>query len=554
MKTPKTLLLLPAFFLQLMLTAQVQWYQNQDGNNNYPNGTFGTSIEAFTSTTFIACYQWSANGDDITWKISKSNLAGVEQKCLFITGTSAFVEAKVGHLNSIYILMRSFPPGQNAVYTVYKLDSDLNVKSQKNINFPNSFNIFNLNAFELDYYDNIYLAGDGQYPDGLGFGPASFVLKADRNLNTRWTKVDSTQTSFTQLHIDRNGFVKVIEDFYTFYPDVHVIKISPAGLVAGTKTYSIPGRYSLHSVLDEKDNLYFYGEKSVGDTAMGIYLQKISANKGTVAFSKTLFHSSAIQLNDLKLDQDGNMFTLIAQNSNQGTLNKVSRISTANGSVLWNKSFYYSEDSCNLKKIALNKNDRFFVMGERSGNNWFVKGLIVGMKKNGSIEANYASPDSVGFQKNHGLENGFIDRNGQLIAIGNTSDFDTTIYSGTYFRSFTAKFTKRRNGDCDDDFAVSARGTVTPVVADLPDDNSIKPQATIYPNPAQNQVTIINLDEQDYNQLKVCDMLGTVVKQLSVNGTTARIDLSNLVNGMYILTIRSSLTLKEKSIRFLVSR
>jgi hypothetical protein len=460
----------------------------------------------------------------------------------------------VGHLNSLYILKRSFPFGQNAEYTIYKLDSNLNVKSQKAISFPDRFNIFNLNAFELDYYDNIYLAGDGQYPDELGFGSASFVLKTDRNLNTRWTKMDSTQTSFTQLHIDRNGFVKVIEDFYTFYPDVHVIKISPAGLVTGTKTYSIPGRYSLRSVLDEKDNLFFYGEKSVGDTAMGIYLQKISANKGTVAFSKTLFPSSATQLNDLKLDQDGNMFTLIAQNSNQGVLNKVSRISTGNGSVLWNKSFYYSEDSCNLKKIALNKDDRFFVMGERSGNNWFVKGHIVGMKKNGSIEANYASPDSVGFQKNHGLENGFIDRNGQLIAIGNTSDFDTTIYSGTYFRSFTAKFTKRRNGGCDDDFAVSARGTVNPVVADLPDDNIIKAQAAIYPNPAQNQLTVINLDEQDYNQLKVWDMQGTVVMQLSVNGTTARLDVSGLANGMYMLVIRSSSSLKEKRLKFLVSK
>jgi hypothetical protein len=308
MKTHKVLLLLPVLFLQLILAAQVQWYQNQDGNCHYPGGTFGTSIEPFTSTSFIACYQWNVNGDDVAWKISKSNINGIEQKCFFVTGTSAVVEAKVGHLNSLYVLKRSFPFGQNAEYTVYKLDSNLNVKSQRTISFPNSFNIFNLNAFELDYSDNIYLAGDGQYPDGGGFGSASFVLKTDRNLNTRWTKMDSAQTSFTQLHIDRNGSVQVVEDFYTFYPDVHIIKISPAGLITSTKTYSIPGRYSLHSVLDERDNLFFYGEKSAGDTAMAIYLQKISAYRGIVVFSKTLFPSFATQLNDLKIDQDGNMY------------------------------------------------------------------------------------------------------------------------------------------------------------------------------------------------------------------------------------------------------
>jgi hypothetical protein len=49
-------------------------------------------------------------------------------------------------------------------------------------------------------------------------------------------------------------------------------------------------------------------------------------------------------------------------------------------------------------------------------------------------------------------------------------------------------------------------------------------------------------------------MQGTVVMQLSVNGTTARLDVSGLANGMYMLVIRSPSSLKEKRLKFLVSK
>ena len=43
---------------------------------------------------------------------------------------------------------------------LYKLDNNLHIKAQKNIILPDGFTILNLNAFELDEADNVYLAGD----------------------------------------------------------------------------------------------------------------------------------------------------------------------------------------------------------------------------------------------------------------------------------------------------------------------------------------------------------------------------------------------------------
>ncbi len=60
MKSPKPVILLSLLVIQLTLSAQVQWYQNQDGINPPPYGTVATTIHPFTSTTFIACYLWSS--------------------------------------------------------------------------------------------------------------------------------------------------------------------------------------------------------------------------------------------------------------------------------------------------------------------------------------------------------------------------------------------------------------------------------------------------------------------------------------------------------------
>jgi hypothetical protein len=559
MKTQPTKSLWTKLFFSLFLlllhfisTAQVQWYQNQDGNNLPPNGTVATTIQSLTSSSFVACYLWNVNNDQYTWKISKSHINGTEQKTIFKTGTTSMIEVKKGSKNSIYVLERNFPLGQNAEYTVYKLDTNLVIKAQKSISFPNSFNIFNLNAFELDNADNIYLAGDGQYPDGYGFSPASFVLKADKNLVTKWGRMDSTQTSFTRLHIDRYGTVLVIADFYTFFPDVRLTKISANGQYATTRTIKTdPGRFSLFSALDDDDDLLLYGGKSIDDTEQGMYLYKVSRYNGSVVYKKTYFKSPGSQLNDFKLDENGNIFSLVTQYYAPGNeLCRVSRINSRNGNIYWSRSFPFAQDSCLLLKLVVNESDQLYAVGERRSHTYFSKGFAMRIKKNGQTDGTYPSPDSVLYQRSHVLTDGIADRNNQLIAIGTTNDFDTSTYSSNYYRSFAVQL-GRRNSCNDDGRSEAVTVAAAEAGTDIP---SLTNKLVIYPNPVQDQLTISNLLQDQYDRIVVYDMKGAVQLQQTVSGNTARMDVTALTGGVYLLVLRSSILKKETSIKFVVNK
>lgn len=557
MKTPKLSLLLPLLLFTLSLSAQVQWYQNQDGNNVFPDGTYGTSLQSFNNTSFIACYQWSVNNDQYTWKISKTNLNGNEQRSFFLTGTVSSAEVKVGRYNSVYVLQRKFPIGQNAQYILYKLDHNLNVKAQRSITLPGNFNIVSLNAFELDESDNVYFAGDGQYPDASGYSSASFVMKLDKSLNLKWKKIEAAQTSFVRLHIDRHGRVIVLQDFYTFFPEVRITRITANGLYSVTMAVQTdPGRYNLFSKSDKDDNLFLYGGKMVGDTAQAMFLHKISMRTNRIIYSKTYFTAPGSQLNDFKLDKHGNIFSLVTQYFGpDDQVSKISRINASSGNIYWNRSFPFAQDSCILSKIIMDEDDRFYAIGEKRSNTYFSKGFAMQIKKNGSRENNFPAPDSVAFQRSHFLVDGIIDNNNQLIAIGNTNDFDTVTYSSTYFRSFAVRFGNKR---CDNSFNKTENLLTTEA------ETVIKPEAeetvpaavklTIYPNPAQNQLTVANLNKDEYDNLAVYTMQGALILKQSVNGTIVRMNISNLTDGVYLLVLRSSVLLKEKSIKFVVRK
>jgi Secretion system C-terminal sorting domain len=554
MKMAKPLLLLQLLLLQLILSAQVQWYQNQDGNSLPPNGTTGVSLQALTTHSFVACYQWTIHNDDYTWKISKSHINGTEQRTFFITGPSAQVEIKVGQHYSIYVLERSFPFGQNTAYTVYQLDSNLNIKAQRDIAFPNSFNVFNMNAFELDNAGNVYFAGDGQYPDGPGFRPASFVLKTDKNLVTQWSRMDSTQTSFTRLHIDRWGQVLVIADFYSFFPDVRLTRISPNGKHAQTTTiHTNAGRFNLFSTLDDDENLLLYGGKFIGDTAQAMYLYKVSHLNGRIIYSKTHFTSAGSQLNDLKVDGHGNIFCLVSQYFGPGNqVARISRINSYNGNISWNRSFSYAEDSCNLFKLVMNENDQFYAVGEKKRRDIFSRGFAVRLKRNGQSDGNYTGPDSVAFQRSHWLVDGIIDRNNQLIALGNTNDLDTITSQSSYFRSFAVRFgtNNNNNHNNNNDCNSARRGEDIPVA----EESNLNNPLVIYPNPVQNQLIVANLPAGEYDRMVVYSLQGGRLLQQSINGMTARMNVTALPNGTYLLVLHSNASSKEKSIKFVVSR
>ena len=555
MKKLRPLLFIQMLILQVSLTAQVQWYQNQDGNNQFPAGTTAISVQAFTSTSFIACYLWTMNNDEYTWKISKTNMNGAEEKTFFVTGITAQVEVKVGSNNLIYVLKKNYPIGQNPEYIVYKLDGNFVVKAQRTIAFPNGFNIINLNAFETDKSNNVYLAGDGQYPSGSGFGSASFVLKTDKNLLTKWSRMDSTLTSFTRLHVDGSGMVTVVADFYTFFPDVHLTRISANGQHAQNSTITTdPGRFSLFSALDDKDNLLLYGGKSIGDTAQAMYLYKFSRLTGSIVYRKTHFTAAGLQLNDLKVDDDGKIFSLVAQYPVSGGLfYKISRINSNTGNISWNNSIPYSQDSCNLVKLVVSGNDRFYAVGCRQSNNYFCKGFAMRINKNGHTEGTVPAPDSVNFQRLHWLCDGITDHNNQLVAIGGTTDLDTTTFYSSYIKAFAVRFTGNGCGN------ESRPGTeTTTLVAKATEAKKEVIQLTnklvVYPNPVTEQLTVGGLNKDEFDRISVYDMQGAQLLHQTISGTTTRIDTNTLPEGVYVLVLHSSVTLKERNVKFIVRR
>lgn len=541
--------------LQLTLSAQIQWYQNQDGNNQPPNGTSATAVLPFNSSSFVACYLWNTQGDTYTWKISKSNFNGAELKTFFVSGITSQVEIRVGHYNTVYVLQRNYPFGLNPEYIVYKLDANLVVKSQKTLSFPGAYNVFNLNCFELDNADNVYLAGDGQYPANGGFESASFVMKTNKNLQTQWSRMDSSQTSYTRLHTDRWGRVIVIEDFYTFFPEIRIKKISPNGQFAQTNTIATSeGRYSLFSSLDDDDNILLYGGKTIGDTAQGMFLYKISRSNGAVVYQKTHFKAPGSQLNDLKVDRQGKIFvltTLYPGPGDQACL--ISRISSRTGNISWNNTMPYQEDSCVLTRLVVNNNEKFYAVGQRNSNSYFSKGFALRMKKNGQVDGSLPGPDSVAFQRLHWLSDGVTDNDNRLIGVGGTSDFDTTIYMNNYLRAFAVRF---GNNVCNPASKSTADEEMITASEKEPGSEKLTAETKllVYPNPVQDLLTVSNLKAEDFDRISVYNMQGAVVLLQTVKENATRLDLSTLPDGVYLLVLRSSLTFKEKSMKIVVRK
>ena len=552
MKAHQPFLLVLLLGIQFTSSAQTSWYQSQDGQLQ-PNGTYAAGILSLTRQSFVAAYMWRLDNENYTWKISKSHTNGTEQRTFFITAPYGIVEMKTGYRNSLYLLLRSFPFARDPQYTIYKLDSNLVVKAQRTISFAGSYAIFNLNIFELDEAGNVYLAGDGQYPDGPGYSPASFVMKTDKNLVTRWTRMDSVQTSYSRLHIERNGTVRLIEDFYTFFPDIKVQKISAAGQLQQTRVYQTdPGRQSLTTLLDRDDNLLISGTTD-GTAGQSLYLHKIARHNGQVVYRKTFFNSVAANLDDVELDEDGQLYVLLTQYFNTGSQCRLARIQPRNGSLYWSRTFPFAQDSCILRNIVMAEDDRLYVIGDRRSGSFYTKGFAVQVKRNGQRGEAYVSPDSVRFAKSHTLFQGISDQQNRLIAIGNTNDLDTLSGNSTYFRSFAMGMGRRhRDNDCDDDHhSNSLTGSIMTKAAMA---ETVAINFSVYPNPATDRITVQNPDPEKYNQILIFDIRGNQLSQQYFNSHSASFDLSRMSAGFYMVVLRSSKGAADQTRTFNISR
>jgi hypothetical protein len=297
-----------------------------------------------------------------------------------------------------------------------------------------------------------------------------------------------------------------------------------------------------------------YGCKTNNQSSRAMYLKRISRVSGNVVYSKTHFTAAELQLNDFKTDHSGNIYTLVTQSDGPANQKcKISRINLSNGTIAWNRTMNFAQDSCNLTRLVINDNDRFYAVGEKKSSMYFSKGFAIRIKKNGGhLDGNFPAPDSVVFQRSHWLADGITDNNNRLIAIGCTTDFDTATYNSSYFRSFAVRF---GSNDCYGRGGEAAEESpVTEAAKEETDKVELSAQLIIYPNPVQNQLTVSNINADEYNRVIIYNMQGAQLKQQAVSTSMARFDISDLPDGVYLLVLRSTGSLKEKSIKFVVRK
>jgi hypothetical protein len=76
----------------------------------------------------------------------------------------------------------------------------------------------------------------------------------------------------------------------------------------------------------------------------------------------------------------------------------------------------------------------------------------------------------------------------------------------------------------------------------------------VFPNPITEQLAVTGLNKGEYDKIVVYNMQGAPLLKQTINGETARIDVSSLTEGVYLLVLHSSVTLKEKNLKFIVRK
>ncbi|MEK7225419.1 MAG: T9SS type A sorting domain-containing protein, partial [Bacteroidota bacterium] len=148
---------------------------------------------------------------------------------------------------------------------------------------------------------------------------------------------------------------------------------------------------------------------------------------------------------------------------------------------------------------------------------------------------------------------GVTDNDNRLVAVGGTSDFDTTVYMNTYLRAFAVRF---GNNVCNPANKSGADAEMITAGEKEPESEKLTAETklAVYPNPVQDQLTVSNLKAEDFDKITVYNMQGAVILQQTAKGNAARLDVSSLPDGVYLLVLRSTVTLKEKSMKIVVRK
>lgn len=96
------------------------------------------------------------------------------------------------------------------------------------------------------------------------------------------------------------------------------------------------------------------------------------------------------------------------------------------------------------------------------------------------------------------------------------------VSNGTYLDSITIKF-RTTNSNC---------------FLSVEDESNINSAFNLYPNPAENELTIENLTNFD-SDILIHDALGKEIALIHVTGSTQQINLSDLKSGIYFVSLRN---------------
>jgi hypothetical protein len=86
------------------------------------------------------------------------------------------------------------------------------------------------------------------------------------------------------------------------------------------------------------------------------------------------------------------------------------------------------------------------------------------------------------------------------------------------------------------------------------EESIINARHTVHISFAQNQLLITNLQQEDFDRIIVFNMRGAVTLQQTVREPSSRLDLTSMEDGVYLLVLRSSATMKEKTMKFVVRK
>jgi len=71
----------------------------------------------------------------------------------------------------------------------------------------------------------------------------------------------------------------------------------------------------------------------------------------------------------------------------------------------------------------------------------------------------------------------------------------------------------------------------------LLNDKAATSSINVYPNPVQNMVNIEMIGEETLETIQVFDVQGRLVKEVNPTGTKMMVDVSDLIEGIYIVQI-----------------